>query len=390
MPRKLLLDALARAEGAEPEIRAAALLHGARVLAEFDQQEAERILEEGLALTAGLPERQQGSVMESAVRLAAAVAPQRAVALLESVPRHRHRLYLSSEIVRVMIEHGRVEAAVAYLMADLPEGDYPYLVVVSALQRCAEGETRLRVLRGAIRAWRRAPDAGFLRLFSQYWTLLPEEEARGLLRAIVEVTLRERDMPGFNGGVFDVAFRSTRQYRLFEVLNVLRRLEPELADSLVAQQPELAAAAERFPEGMESAMAEAQVQARARAVSAGAFSGGFGMGGHPRDFPAMKAMMEAERHGSVEPHFEEAQRLYEEDSDRRSPNLAARECWPSTQAYRQALYAAGKLHGRDAIVLLERVPDLDIRVLAQIELAAALAGLPEVRGSRATFRPPER
>jgi hypothetical protein len=50
-----------------------------------------------------------------------------------------------------------------------------------------------------------------------------------------------------------------------------------------------------------------------------------------------------------------------------SPNLAPREFWAG--AY------------------LDRIPDPDVRLLAQIELAAALAGLPELRGSRWEYRP---
>jgi hypothetical protein len=71
---------------------------------------------------------------------------------------------------------------------------------------------------------------------------------------------------------------------------------------------------------------------------------------------------------------------YREDTDRSRPNQAPRECWPSTSAFRTILYGAGKRLGRDAAIYLDRIPAADLRLFAQIELAAALTGLPELRG----------
>ncbi len=56
MPRQLLSDALEQAERSEPVVRAAALLHIARVLNAFDHAEAERVLDRGIALAADLAE----------------------------------------------------------------------------------------------------------------------------------------------------------------------------------------------------------------------------------------------------------------------------------------------------------------------------------------------
>ena len=46
-----------------------------------------------------------------------------------------------------------------------------------------------------------------------------------------------------------------------------------------------------------------------------------------------------------------------------------------------ARYAAGKRLGSSAAAHLDRIPDADLRLFAQIELAAALAGLPELQGT---------
>jgi hypothetical protein len=51
------------------------------------------------------------------------------------------------------------------------------------------------------------------------------------------------------------------------------------------------------------------------------------------------------------------------------------------------LYTAGKNLGREAAAYLDRIPDGDIRLFAEIEFAAALAGLPQVTVVRVSYRP---
>src|SRR5206468_9044623 len=67
MPRQLLSDALEQAERSEPVVRAAALLHIARVLNAFDHAEAERVLDRGIALAADLAEPDREVILCEAV-----------------------------------------------------------------------------------------------------------------------------------------------------------------------------------------------------------------------------------------------------------------------------------------------------------------------------------
>ncbi|MEO8597743.1 MAG: hypothetical protein ABI759_30765 [Candidatus Solibacter sp.] len=389
-PQQLAAGALQQVAHADDELRASALLHAARVLMRFDPPEALRTLEQGLALLPGLglasPQplhprpMAQRLILSTAVNLAAAVAPARAIELLQSAPPNHKHPHLSNEIVGVMINHGYTADVIAYLTSGALPEDYPYMRMESVFPQATAAE-RVNMLRAALRAWRQAPQPALLHVFPRHWNLLPEDEARTALHELLRFVLAEPDMQ-FNGTIQNVKFSSIRQHRLFQLLNVMRRLLPEAADSLIAKHPELAAAAARFPNGLDSIMAEVQGQARAAGPARG---GGFAMVGNPSHFAAARDMKEAERHGSVEPHFEQARQAYQEDTDPQHPNRAPREWRPSTQAYRHALYTAGKTHGLDAVPMLDRVPDPNLRVLAQIELAAALAGLPELQGPRATF-----
>ena len=112
-----------------------------------------------------------------------------------------------------------------------------------------------------------------------------------------------------------------------------------------------------------------------------------GFGGSTNDVPQMIAMFETQRQGNFEPMLRKALRLHSEDSAATNPNRAPRECWPSTQAFRDLLYSAGKSLGREAAAYLDRIPDRDIRLFAEIEFAAALAGLRQVTVVRVVHRP---
>lgn len=68
--------------------------------------------------------------------------------------------------------------------------------------------------------------------------------------------------------------------------------------------------------------------------------------------------------------------LLKQDLDKDSPNLALRDNWPSTLAYRRTMIAAAKNLGVDAEPLLDQIKDPDMRLLAQVDYAAALLGRP--------------
>ena len=162
---------------------------------------------------------------------------------------------------------------------------------------------------------------------------------------------------------------------------MLRALIPDLLDSLLRTHDQLAAGVRRFPLGLESLKAEprppgAELKGRSFVMASV---------GKPADIAAMRAKMQAEMEADFEPHFREAARLYAEDTDAQRPNASPHECWPSTQEFRDAMFRAGRSHGRKASSYLDRITDPDLRLFTEIEFIAALAGLPQFAGSRRVF-----
>jgi hypothetical protein len=101
----------------------------------------------------------------------------------------------------------------------------------------------------------------------------------------------------------------------------------------------------------------------------------------------MRALLQGSQDGDFGPPIEHALERYREDIAAANPNRAPKECWPSTSRFRGILYAAGKRLGQDGAVYLDSIPDDDLRLFAQIELVAALAGLPELPGTQREYRP---
>lgn len=390
MPQDILARAQQQAAQSEPAVRAAALLHIARVLSVFDREGAVRVLDDGLAIATALSGLDRECILSEAVVLSATVNPERALRLVESESSMRFRHHIPERLVQTLLDYGYIEQAASYLIGAVKDSEYPFVGVSNVIQKCNEEAMRTNVLRSAIHAWRTFhPDRTesavhqFLVVFSRHWQMLPREEARQLTAEIVSSIIGQPDTP-IGARINDVEFSSMQQFHLFDILNVLRQLEPELTDWLLPSRPQLAAAAARYPLGIDSIMNEPHPSA-APAKGEGFVMGGFG--GSSNDLPQMIAMFEAQRRGNFEPMLREALRLYSEDSAATNPNRAPRACWPSTQAFRDLLYSAGKSLGREVAAYLDRIPDQDIRLFAEIEFAAALASLGQVNVVRVVHRP---
>ena len=86
----------------------------------------------------------------------------------------------------------------------------------------------------------------------------------------------------------ELRITSSRVHVLFEVLHILRHLDAPLAESLIANHQELAVAARRYPNGIETIHEELEERSKQRQASGETCGGGFIMAGDPRDFGPIK------------------------------------------------------------------------------------------------------
>jgi hypothetical protein len=376
MPRELLA-AMLQAEQSEPSVRTAALLRIARVLAKTDQGEAERLLDRGLALLAELPEEERAAIAPQATCLAACVAPDRAFALraTTSDPLGNEKFLFD------MVRHGHAAAAVEYLTLWSEDGKFPYGAALDTMSYAKDDDTRRDILRSGLLAWHRRADSAWhslhslLQLLRFHWRLLPDDEARAAVRSLVGI-MRERPDEGLNGSFGGpngtVAFSSHRPSLLFALLGPLKRLDSELADAVIGENRELRRAAKIYPFGHDT-----QFDRPVRQLSAEALEQwksdwtGFALG-------SQFFRIEDEKNSDFTNSFEHALRSYARDADRAQPNPYPRECWPSAEDFRVILYAAGRYDGEAGARLLDRIPDAVLRLFAEIEFAAGIAGLAQI------------
>jgi hypothetical protein len=307
------------------------------------------------------------------------VAPDRAFALRATTtdPFGNEKFLLD------MVRHGHVAAAVDYLTRWSEGGEFPYHAAFETITYTKDNDTRCDILRCGLRAWHRRADStwhsldSLLQLFRFHWRLLPEDEARDAVRSVVAI-MRERPDErlngSFGGGHGTVTFSSYRPSLLFALLGPLKRLDSELANTVIGENRELRRAAEIYPFGHDADVDRPVEQLSAEALEQWKRDWtGFALG-------SQFFRMEDEKNGDFKNSFEYALRSYARDADRARPNPYPRECWPSTEEFRVILYAVGQYDRDSGARLLERIPDAGLRLFAQIEFAAGIAGVAQIGG----------
>lgn len=378
MPHELTL-VMRQAEQSAPDDQVPALLRLARVVATADQAEAARLLDRGVALLAALPEREQQAITPQALCLAASVSPARAFALRAGASIAEE----TDKFLFDMANHGHLAAAVEFLVNWSEDGEFPHQGAAHVVHAVKGEHEKLQVVRSALRVARRPYGrtwqavrslVHFLRF---QWRRLPEREAREEIGQVVDMIRIKPDEPAgerVGGPRGSVMFSSRKSALLFELLGPLRNLEPDLADALIREDSELARAALLYPRGHDTA-----VDRPAQPPSAAALEQwkkdwtGFTLG---HQF----FRIEDERKADFRSSFEHAARSYMRDTPPGRTNPFPKECWPSTEDVRTILYAAGRYEGEGSVRLLDRIPDGVLRLFAEIEFAAGLAGLPQIGG----------
>jgi hypothetical protein len=402
MQEQLLLDAIRHAYESAPAVRAAARLHIARVESVSHPDRARLTWLAAVTEIRQLAPDVRGELLDQAQLYAAAIDPgliaQLQLVNNETPPSGLRSMRLAAHnagnILSVMVANGHIDAAVDSLLSSSTSDTFPFHYVGNILHHTTGPEKRLQIVRAAVAAWRTSQSADFVRTFSHFWQMLPEDEARDLVRELVDRTIAEPDNTAFSARYPDeVVFTSSRENTFFHLLHALRVLDPTLAEWLIAAHSQLAAAAERFPEGLQTMREEAEAEQKRRAAEGQTCGGGYILSGSgARGLDEQRALLQATRDGNFAPCIEFALEHYREDTDPAKPNFAAKEFWYSTVAFRNLFYQAGKKLGTDAASLLDRVPDADLRLFAKIELAAALAALPQMpsisrrRGPRPKIR----
>jgi hypothetical protein len=197
--------------------------------------------------------------------------------------------------------------------------------------------------------WRQSPSSRhsherdqFVQLFGHYWKEFPVEEASAVARMVVDRAVAEPDTRTSSGYMNEIHLSSHRQNTLFQILHFLRHFDPALAQSLVDSHDQLAVAARRYPNGIETMNEEGRRKRNAGKPMAQLVEAADVLAGDPSDFDRQRRLIDAIGSRDFARSIEDALEKYREDTSPATRNYA-----PSNPGHRRAI-PYGFLPGREA------------------------------------------
>jgi hypothetical protein len=323
-----MAQARKQAERSSPPVRAAARLRIARVQSALDPGQARITFEMALDEIRSFPGRDRDFFFEQAQQIAAAFAPDllREIPSVRGFPNHFH----SGTLVNMMLQHGHIDAAFDYVIQSDVPFSFPFGYAGNLMHKL-DDERRLTVFRCAMNAWRASRDgelmptrgipqigghsslipllhlqSRFIHLFQGHWKILPREEALAVVHEIIRIAMEQPDLGTSAGYGDDIRITSSREHVFFEVLHILRHLDAPLAESLIANHEQLAAAARRYPNGHETIHQEFEERRKQLVASGATCGGGFVMAGDRRDLAYKKALRQSSQGGDFGPPIDHA------------------------------------------------------------------------------------
>ncbi len=272
--RRMLETAEAAASGMEGGVRAYALLQIARVYQISDKKKAVTLLNDALSATRGMDDDRRNTrqyLEEQILQTLVPLAPQRADELLDQVdPASRGKVVIA--LLDYYQKNKDLDRAIEVIYRLAPQGDVPYDAVGRILDVLpSEREAdRQQLFALALTNFRDHPEArrsvrygngDFPSLILSQWKHLPKEM---VLTAIDEALTQAKNSGQTNGSAprnltvamttpsGAVAFNSMYEFRLFQLLPVLRQLDEAEADKLLKQYQDVQTLLGKYPQGTQS------------------------------------------------------------------------------------------------------------------------------------------
>jgi hypothetical protein len=259
VPGDIITHVLQKAAGSSPAVRAAARLRIARVQSAADPGRARITFEMGLEEILTLPNHGRRPFFGQAQEVAASLAPD----LLRDIPSDGivNKQFQSGKLIDIMLKHGHLDAAFDYAIRYDDPFNFPFGYSGNLMHKLDDPARRLILLRRIVEVWRASQNSAlmadrnipvgsgfhsghvrtnhllldFVRQFGWWWKILPAEEALTVVHEVVHAAMEQPDV-GTRGGVGEgIAFTSSREHVIFEVLPILRHLDPVFAESLIAE-----------------------------------------------------------------------------------------------------------------------------------------------------------
>lgn len=263
--RELLAAAEAAVGTADPAVQVAATLQIADAYRALAPAKAPELLHRAYDAAAVLPAsgagaRRRNRFQVDAVRQMADLNLGAAREMLAAIPaadpqEYDPRVWAMVRIVELILQKGDFDTAIEAVNG--LHGAYPFGAASLILAKLPAGDTRRITLFGdATAAYSARPDREFVHLISRHWRTVPRRMAEAALDSALKQTLEAKDdrteMVTIATEEDTVTLRSAKDVDLFELLPVLRALEPARAQEILDSRRELKALLQTHPQGSQS------------------------------------------------------------------------------------------------------------------------------------------
>jgi hypothetical protein len=272
--RQMLETAEASAQGMEGGMRAYGLLQVANAYARTDKKKAMQLLNDALAATKGMEDdgtQTKNRLQEQILQAIVPLAPGKADELLNEVePSARGRVLNS--LLSYYQKNDDWDRAIEVIYRIAPEQEVPYDVVAKVMTALPEERSgdRQQLFSTALTSFKSHPPmqrgrvsfggGDFSSLIMSQWKKLGKETALDAIHAVLDQTKQQAKdsgtgqpmaiaMSSANGGV---QFNSMYEFRLFQLLPVLKQLDSSEADKLVKESQAVQSMMDKYPDGMNS------------------------------------------------------------------------------------------------------------------------------------------
>lgn len=271
--RELLDAASEQAGGVRTEIQTAALFHVADNYQIIDRTRALEFARQAFTAAGSLPQdrvRNRERIQAEIVQVVADIDVVESTKLLRQMEAaagdYDPRWPAIDKIVRVLIQKQQFDAAIE-LVEDLGStGFYSYTGARSIFQALPEGDPRRTTLFGSAMAiYASHPHRSFVVLLRECWSGVSKQMAESALNSFLRETLERKDHDeqehsqtgvSFATAKGTVSFDSREDSELFDVMHIVRAINPKRAEELLETRPGLRAWLEQYPKGTESLTAE--------------------------------------------------------------------------------------------------------------------------------------
>jgi hypothetical protein len=275
--RQMLETAEASANGMEGGMRAYALLQVAAGYASTDKKKALELLDNALAATKGMdddPSQTRNRLQEQILQAIVPLKPGKADELLDQVdPSARGRVLTS--LLSYYQKNNDWDRAIEVVYRIAPEQEVPYDAVTKIMAGLPEERAgdRQQLFSTALTSFKNHPPAqgggrsfrvgggDFSSLILTSWRKLPRETVLDAIHAVLDQTKQQAkdssggaqpmaiSMASASGGV---QFGSMYEFRLFQLLPVLKQLDSSEAEKLVKESQAVQGMLDKYPDGMNS------------------------------------------------------------------------------------------------------------------------------------------